>query len=46
MALVYMKAPTYGFAVGNYIIDRNGTLIGKKNKELIGALTAQNFTLT
>lgn len=44
MALVYMKAPTYGFAVGNYIIGRNGTLIGKENKELIDALTAQNFT--
>lgn len=44
MALVYMKAPTYGFAVGNYIIDRNGTLIGKENKEFIDALTAENFT--
>ncbi|MEY8532976.1 hypothetical protein AALH30_05510 [Blautia pseudococcoides] len=43
-APVYMKAPTYGFAVGNYIIDKNGTLIGKENKELIDALTAQNFT--
>lgn len=43
-APVYMKAPTYGFAVGNYIIDKNGTLIGKESKELIDALTAQNFT--
>lgn len=41
---VYMKAPTYGFAVGNYIIDKNGTLTGEENKELIDALTAQNFT--
>lgn len=30
-APVYMKAPTYGFAVGNYIIDRNGTLTGEEN---------------
>lgn len=44
IAPVYMKAPTYGFAVGNYIIDRKGTLIGKENKELIDALTTQNFT--
>lgn len=44
MAPVYMKAPTYGFAVGNYIIDRNGTLTGEENKELIGALAAQDFT--
>lgn len=44
MAPVYMKAPTYGFAVGNYIIDRNGTLTGEENKELIDALTAQDFT--
>lgn len=43
-APVYMKAPTYGFAVGNYIIDKNGTLIGKESKDLIDALTAQNFT--
>lgn len=41
---VYMKAPTYGFAVGNYIIDRNGTLTGEENKELIDALTTQDFT--
>lgn len=44
VAPVYMKAPTYGFAVGNYIIDRNGTLAGQENKELIDALTAQDFT--
>lgn len=43
-APVYMKAPTYGFAVGNYIIDRNGMLTGEENKELIDALTAQDFT--
>lgn len=43
-APVYMKAPTYGFAVGNYIIDKNGTLTGEENKELIDALTAQDFT--
>ena len=26
---VYQKAPTYAFAIGSYIIDRNGTLSGE-----------------
>lgn len=44
MAPVYMKAPTYGFAISNYILDRNGTLRGKENKALVEALAAQGFT--
>ena len=44
MAPVYMKAPTYGFAVSNYIIDRNGTLTGESNKALVEALAEQGFT--
>jgi hypothetical protein len=44
MAPVYMKAPTYGFAVSNYIIDRNGTLTGESNKALAEALAEQGFT--
>lgn len=44
MAPVYMKAPTYGFAVSNYIIDRNGTLTGENNKALVEALAEQGFT--
>ena len=43
-APVYQKAPTYAFAIGNYIIDRNGTLSGEKNEELTEALAAQGFT--
>ena len=43
-APVYQKAPTYAFAIGSYIIDRNGTLSGEKNKELTEALAAQGFT--
>lgn len=39
-----MKAPTYGFAISNYILDRNGTLRGEENKELVEALAAQGFT--
>lgn len=44
MTPVYMKAPTYGFAISNYILDRNGTLRGKENKALVEALAAQGFT--
>ena len=44
MTPVYMKAPTYGFAVSNYIIDKNGTLTGESNKALVEALAEQGFT--
>ena len=43
-APVYQKAPTYAFAIGSYIIDRNGTLSGEKSEELTEALAAQGFT--
>ena len=43
-APVYQKAPTYAFAIGSYIIDRNGKLSGEKNEELTEALAAQGFT--
>ena len=38
------KAPTYAFAIGSYIIDRNGKLSGEKDEELIEALAAHGFT--
>ena len=44
MTPVYMKAPTYGFAISNYILDRNGTLRGEENKALVEALAAKSFT--
>ena len=43
-APVYQKAPTYAFAIGSYIIDRNGTLRGEKNEALMEVLAAQGFT--
>ena len=43
-APVRQKAPTYAFAIGSYIIDRNGTLSGEKNEELTEALSTQGFT--
>ena len=43
---IYKKAPTYAFAIGNYFVDRNGTLTGEYNQELIDALAAEGFTTT
>lgn len=42
---VYQKAPTYAFAIGEYIIDRDGTLIGAENHALTEALAEQGFTV-
>ena len=42
---VYQKAPTYAFAIGEYIIDRDGTLIGTENHALTEALAEQGFTV-
>lgn len=39
----YLKAPTYAYAIGNYTVSRDGTLIGKENKALVEALAAQGF---
>ena len=39
----YLKAPTYAYAIGNYTVGRDGTLTGKENKALVGALAAQGF---
>ena len=42
---VNQKAPTYAFAIGEYIIDRDGTLIGTENHALTEALAEQGFTV-
>ena len=44
MTPVYQKAPTYAFTIGEYTMDRNGTLIGEENKALTDALAEQGFT--
>jgi len=41
---VYKGAPSYAYAVGNYIINRTGTLIGEPAPELLAALAEQGFT--
>ena len=40
---IYKKAPTYAFAIGGYTVDRNGTLTGEANQELIDTLTERGF---
>ena len=40
---VYQRAPSYAFAIGDYMVDRNGTLSGPHNDALITALQAKNF---
>ena len=41
---IYKGAPSYAYAVGIYIIDRTGALIGEPNPELLAALAGQGFT--
>lgn len=45
IAPVYQKAPTYAFAIGEYTIDRDGTLIGAENPALTETLAEQGFTV-
>lgn len=40
----YKAAPSFAYTVGEYTIDKAGTLTGKTNKALIDALAAQGFT--
>ena len=39
----YKKAPTYAYEIGNYRVDRNGTLTGEHNQDLIDALAERGF---
>lgn len=39
----YQNAPTFAFAISEYTVDKNGTLTGLKNEQLLQALAAQNF---
>ena len=42
-AAEYKKPPTYAYEIGNYRIDRNGTLTGENNPELVNALAERGF---
>lgn len=39
----YMKAPTYAYKIGEYIVDREGTLTGPMNDELVEFLACQGY---
>lgn len=39
----YLRAPTYGFAVGSYNVDKEGTLTGQENPALLENLKEQGF---
>ena len=39
----YLRAPTYGFAVGSYNVDKEGTLTGPENPALLENLKEQGF---
>lgn len=40
---VYQNAPTFAFVIGGYTVDKNGTLTGPANDQLLQGLTAQNL---
>lgn len=42
-AAKYQNAPTFAFIIGEYTVDKNGTLTGPKSEQLLQALAAQNF---
>jgi hypothetical protein len=42
--MVYRGAPSYAYRIGDYILDRDGTLHGEPNMELLAALEAQGYT--
>ena len=42
-AAKYQNAPTFAYIIGEYTVDKNGTLTGPANEQLLQALAAQNF---
>lgn len=40
---VYQNAPTFGYAISEYTVDKKGTLTGPKNDNLLQALAAKGF---
>lgn len=40
---IYQNAPTFAFTIGDYTVDKNGTLTGTANENLLQALAAREF---
>ena len=43
MTATFQNAPTFSYAIGDYIVDKGGTLTGENNTELVEALAEQGF---
>jgi hypothetical protein len=43
MPATYQNAPTFAFAIGNYTVDKSGTLTGEYDASLMEALAEQGF---
>ena len=41
----YQAAPSFAYLIGDYTLDRNGTLAGPKNNYLIRALTEDGYQI-
>jgi hypothetical protein len=42
--MAYRGAPSFAWAIGNYTVDKTGTLIGESNPEMLADLAEQGFT--
>ena len=40
---VYQNAPTFAYAIGEYRVDKEGTLTGPASEALVAALQAKGF---
>ena len=40
----YLGMPSQAFKIGEYVVDKEGTLLGPKNEALIEAIAAKGFS--
>ncbi len=41
----FMGVPSLAYKIGEYVVDKEGTVTGPANPDLIAALTAKGFTV-
>ena len=41
----FMGVPSLAYKIGEYLVDKEGTVTGPANPDLIAALTAKGFTV-
>ena len=44
-AAKYQNAPSFAYVIGEYSVDKNGTLTGPQDAELLAAIEAQGFRI-